>query len=116
MNEAMHAKNSARSGMSLLELMVGCAVVSTVMAVGMPKLTRKIVTSVYGEEFVQEVVEGKQVEKPAIRYESYQAKQLAVSAVRKIQYSRHDAEYAKMDKNNDLVITEDEVISYVRSR
>ena len=117
MNKTIDSKAGfgRRSGMSLIELMVCGTIVSVVAAVGIPTLTRKTLTAVYSEKFVNEVT-GVKVEKPAIRFESYQVQQLADSAIRRYTGLKRDSERYRMDKNQDGLITEDEVIGYVRAK
>lgn len=118
MNETIDSKAGfgRRSGMSLIELMIGCAVAATVAAVGMSGQSGRVMKE-QSARIVNAVTSvSSQSPSYSIRYESVQAQQLADSAIRRYTGSKRDSERYRMDKNQDGLITEDEVIAYVRAK
>lgn len=118
MNETIDSKAGfgRRSGNGLLSLMVGCAVVSVVATVGMSGQSGKVMKA-QSARMVNAVTSSfSESQNYSMRYESVQAQQLADSAIRRYTGSKRDSERYRMDKNQDGLITEDEVIGYVRAK
>lgn len=119
MGDTIDSQVERETSSPLVKCTIASLVAATIFVSSSPDLAIKTVHFIYGDAIANAVCpkHSHSSDPPQIRYEYAQTQQLAESALKNYENSpRCNEELRRMDRNQNGIITEDEVIAYVRGK